>query len=242
MIPKLFHQHSDHCSKTVDWFCTDHKLWYERNIQSPKGYQLLEEFGWIDNHFSYSFNSHGFRANEFRPNAPSVMFLGASIVLGTGVEYKDTWTYDISKRLGKLNYNLAISGGSNDSAFRIGNHYIPHLKPDLVVFVNAFNWRVDLITDEKVFTFYNIEHSTPERYKPFYKEWLRCPENGELNYLKNKYALYDICETHNIPIVEIDGYEIHLMSKHTCGRDIMHPGKEGHRIIADHVYEKINNV
>lgn len=241
MIPKLFHQHSDHCNKNVDWFCTDNESWYNKNMKDPKTHQLLEQFGWLDNHFSYSLNSHGFRADEFIDDAPAVMFLGASIVLGTGVPYEHTWPYIVSKQLGMANYNLSISGGSNDSSFRIGNHYIPHLKPNLVVFVNAFNWRIDLITEQKVFTFYDVEHSTPDRYKPFYKEWIRTPENGELNYLKNKYALYEICQQHSIPIVEIDGYEIYKMSKHTCGRDIMHPGIEGHQIIAEHVSGKLHN-
>lgn len=217
----------------------DNEERYQSNLNETESRAKLAGSGWIDNSFSYTFNSHGFRSEEFDGVGPSIMFLGASIVLGTGCPYEYTWPYLVSKELKLTNYNLGISGGSNDSSFRIAKHYLPHLKPDIIIYVNSYNWRLDLVTDHRIFTFWNIDYNTPKMYKPFYKEWLRCPENADLNYLKNTYALYELADQYSIPIVEIDGYELHLMSKHTYGRDIMHPGLDGHEIIANFVLSKI---
>lgn len=239
MIPKLAHHHSHLSNKTIDWFCVDSQELYQKNLSDPAKRKILEDFDWVDASIDYTFNSHGFRGDEFDTSKKSIMFLGASIVIGTALPYKFCWTTLIAERFGRLNYNLGISGGSNDTSFRLGSHYIPHVKPDLVVFVSAYPWRLDLITEQKFYTFYDMEYSTPSEYRPFYKEWISHPENAEQNYLKNKFALFEICCQQNIPIVEIDGYELYKMSKHTFARDAMHPGIEGHKIIASYVEDKI---
>ena len=237
MIPKLAHHHSHLSEQSVEWFCVDSEHLYQKNLKDPARRKILEDFGWIDTSIQYTFNSHGFRGDEFDLNKKSIMFLGASIVIGTALPYDDCWTTLVSKQHNMLNYNLGISGGSNDSSFRLGSHYIPITKPSMVIFVKAYPWRLDLITDHKFYTFYDMEYSTPKEYRPFYKEWISYPENAELNYLKNKLALLEICNEHDIPMVEIDGYEIYKLAKHSFGRDAMHPGVEGHKIIADYVNE-----
>jgi hypothetical protein len=240
MFPKIDHHHSHLAGKTVDWFCIDTKYVHEENLKNPARRKILEDNNWINTKVEYSFNSHGFRSDEFVPDAPAIMCLGASIVLGTAVPYENTWPFLLQKKHNMLNYNLGISGGSNDTAFRIGSHYIPQLKPNLAIFVNTYTWRLDLITDEKFHTFYDMRHSCPEKYRPYYKEWILTLENGELNYLKNKLALFEICHQEKIPIVEIDGDKIYKMAQHTFGRDTMHPGIEGHEIIAAYIAEQLN--
>lgn len=239
MFNKLRHQHSEYESATHEWFCTDSKFNHDKNLQDPSKRLLLEQHGWLENPVRYSFNSHGFRSDEFDSSRSAVLFLGASIVVGTGVSDEHVWTTLVSQRLDCSNYNLGISGGSNDSSFRIGQHYIPQLSPKLVIFVSSYKWRTDLIVEDRVLTFMDPEISTPKPYQAFYKEWIRCPENGELNYLKNKYALHQLCESLNIPIIEIDGHEVYSMAKHSKGRDLVHPGIEGHKLIADYIFEKV---
>lgn len=240
MHDPIMHPHSNVSGKTVDWFCTDNQSWYEKNLNDPNKRELLEKFGWIDQPVNYSFNSHGFRADEFDNLNESVLFLGASIVVGTGVSDGHVWTSLVADELNLANYNLGVSGGSNDTSFRLGNHYIPQLKPAIVVYVNSYTWRVDLITDEKFYTFNDMEYSTPKEYRNFYKAWISHPENGDLNYLKNKYGLMQICNINQVKLIEIDGHEIYKMSKHTLGRDLIHPGVLGHRLIADYVCEQLN--
>lgn len=240
MIPKLPHPNSHIVNYTMDWFCIDSSYTYEQNLKDSTKRKILEDNNWINSKIQYTFNSHGFRCDEFEVDSPSVMCLGASIVLGTAVPYENTWPYLLQQKHKKLNYNLGISGGSNDTSFRIGNHYIPLLKPDLVIFVSTYNWRLDLITDDKFHTFWDMEHSTPKEYRPFYKEWIMSAENGQLNYLKNKFALFELCYQEKVPIIEIDGDEIYKMSKHTFGRDAMHPGIEGHKIIASYISDKLD--
>lgn len=233
--------HSGLASKRVPWFSSDSKEQYLSNLKDTAKKKLLEEFGWSDTNVSYTFNSHGFRSDEFAEDTNSLMILGASIVIGTGVSDEQVWTKIVSDTLGMKNYNLGISGGSNDSSFRIGNHYIPLLMPKVVLFVNSYPWRMDVIQDDEFFTFINMDYHTPNKYKPFFKDWISHEENGELNYLKNKLGIMYLCSQHGSKFIEIDGHEIYTMSKHTLGRDLIHPGVLGHRTIANHVLDKIGD-
>lgn len=233
--------HSEFANKKVSWFSSDSQDQYLSNLKDSKKKKLLEEFEWTDSNVTYTFNSHGFRSDEFVNNNNSLMILGASIVIGTGVSDDDVWTKIVADKLGMQHYNLGISGGSNDSSFRLGNHYIPQLLPKIVLFVSSYPWRLDVINDDEFFTFINMDYHTPNKYKPFFKDWISNEENGELNYLKNKLGIMHLCNMHGSKFIEIDGHHIYSMSKHTKGRDLIHPGVLGHRTISDYILDKIGD-
>lgn len=241
MLEKIFHQMSSRCSSTTKWFGTDTEERYRDNLKTQR--KLLEEYGWIDSDFTYSFNSHGFRTDEFDVaiSNPSVVFLGASITMGTGVPIECTWADKISKELKLHHCNLGISGGSNDSAFRVANHYIPAIKPKLVIFVSGYPNRLDLITDQKVFTFVpSMDNALPE-HAEFYKDWIIHEENGKLNYLKNRYAVLHLCSNLDIPVIELEDHVLFKLGISSRGRDLLHPGIEGNAKIADYVLEKLGD-
>lgn len=231
------HQHSAVANKTLEWFTTDSPEEFESNLKNPERRAILERNGWIDNRIEYRFNSHGFRADEFESNEKSIMFLGCSFTLGTGLTYEHTWPYIVSQALGVKNYNLGISGGSNDTAFRLGNHFIPQLKPSFVVFAGTAADRLDVI-DESITTLrYNcipkhLDHD-------FYKDWITYQENGELNWCKNQLALKYLCRENDIPYIYISFTSLMEWPLEDNGRDIIHPGPGINSRIASDVINTI---
>lgn len=237
MLEPINHQHSMFANKTVEWFTTDSPEEFESNLAKPNSRAILERNGWIDNRIEYRFNSHGFRADEFEPDEKSIIFLGCSFTLGTGLTYEHTWPYIVSQSLGVKNYNLGISGGSNDSAFRLGNHFIPQLKPSLVIFAGTAADRLDVI-DEKVTTLrYNCipKHLDSD----FYKDWITYQENGELNWCKNQLAIEYLCKEHSIPYIYLSFIDLITWPLEDNGRDIIHPGIGINSRIAEKIIQDI---
>lgn len=237
MFEPIHHQHSMFANKTVEWFTTDSPEEFKANLANSERRATLERNDWIDKKIEYKFNSHGFRADEFEEGANSILFLGCSFTLGTGLTYKDTWPYIVSQNFGLKNYNLGVSGGSNDTAFRLGNHYIPKLKPSFVVFAGTAADRLDVI-DETIITLrYNW---IPKHLdNDFYKDWITYEENGNLNWKKNYLALKYICKQHSIPYIYLSLAELITWPLSDNGRDIIHPGKGINKHLADNVISSI---
>lgn len=224
-------------SQTVDWFSSDDRDTYLKNLANAEKKKIIERNGWNEHNITYSFNSHGFRADEFTDD-DSIMFLGCSLTLGTGIPREHSWAHLVSQTLNLKNYNLGISGGSNDSAFRLANHYIPQLKPKIVVFMATAPQRFDIISDQEIYTLMHTR--VPKQFDgEFYRSWITYEENGELNWKKNYYAIQHLCREHNIKLV------YSTPSKHLewplsdNGRDIIHPGKESNLILANAVLELV---
>ena len=232
-------------NQEVEWLGTDSERRFKDMMSIPDKRALLEQNGWDKKSFTYKFNSHGFRADEFTPD-DSIVFLGPSIVFGTGVSNDAIWPTIVSHQLGLKNFNLGISGGSNDTSFRLAAHYIPQLKPKYVVFVAAFSDRLDIITSDHVRTMLHNKWNLPNRYKEFYKDWIINEENGILNLQKNLYAVRHICQTHNAILLETDADTIWTPTLDTngdpvgdLGRDLVHPGFEVHRSAADAILKMV---
>lgn len=223
MIVPIRHQHSNMASLSVTWFSSDSEEAYLQNMQNAKRKDIIESNGWNESNVSYTFNSHGFRADEF-DGSDAIMFLGCSITLGTGVPDNISWARIVSKHFGLKNYNLGISGGSNDTAFRLANHYVPQLRPRLVVFMGTSAHRFDIIDDCQITTLmYNY---TPEPHDTnWYKDWLLNPENGNLNWQKNWRGIQYICKKNKVPFAYISASPLLNAPFASNGRDIVHPGK-----------------
>jgi len=228
-------------NQEVEWFNTDDAGLFKELMSIPAKRKLLEENGWDKNQFTYKFNSHGFRADEFS-NRDSIVFLGDSYVFGTGVPNDVTWTHLVSQELGLSNFNLGISGGSNDTSFRLANHYVPILKPKYVVLLTTFNNRLDIITTEHVRTLMHSTWNLPNRYKEFYKDWIISEENGELNLQKNQRAINHLCQDNHTILIEAKNQDYWKMPEQPFGniaRDLIHAGPIAHQAIADDILAKI---
>ena len=117
-------------NRTVKWLPQDTEELYLENLKSNQ--LALERNGWIDTEITYKFNSFAFRCEEFT-NDPSILFLGCSHTVGVGLPVEHTWPTIVANKLNLKCYNLGQGGGSADTAYRLGSHWIPKILPNIVV-------------------------------------------------------------------------------------------------------------
>jgi hypothetical protein len=203
------------------------------NECKEKDLSRLKAFGWLDTEITYSFNSYGFRADEFEDaSVSSILFLGCSYTLGTGIRIEDSFTTIVAKELGLKNYNLGVGGGGVDSSFRIGHHWIPKLKPTAVVFTDIFKRRKEEIEKENVCkrTVFR-ENLSPHKQRDNLssKHW-------QINSLKGLYALKHVCHECNTKLYHITEFETFDLA-----RDLGHPGKISNEQVAEEILTEIQN-
>ena len=225
-----------HANKVLKWCPTDNESRWIDNSRNPKTKRILDEYGWTENSIEYSFNSHGFRADEFEGDG--AMFLGCSFTMGIGMDLERTWTYLVAKELGLKHWNLGQSGRSNDTCFRLADYWIPKIKPKLVCLLPPPMRRVEVISMDSIIAhIQNLPESLRER---MYTDWLSNDINSVLNTKKNAMAIWYICNQHNIPLYVIS--HDHLDSAHAkygYARDLAHPGAKWHSLMAKNFIELI---
>ena len=55
----------EHANQEISWCPMDTLKLFVENMSRKEKKFLLMEYGWIDSKFTYKFNSHGFRCQEF---------------------------------------------------------------------------------------------------------------------------------------------------------------------------------
>lgn len=227
-----FHPFYQFRNQELKWLSTDSENAFNHNLRVNQ-FQL-EEYGWLNKTISYKFNSEGFRCEEFAPDE-CIIFLGSSIPMGIGLPLDQTYPSIVSKQLGLKCYNLALGGTSNDTAFRMGLHWIGKLNTKIVVFDSEFAERFELLSS------YSYKHFIPSVVDDlFYKTWLSAEENSYLNKQKNVLATQALCTTLGIKFVNIDT-ENNKGPKHgSMARDLLHPGTLNHKHTAYNLLKIIN--
>jgi hypothetical protein len=216
-------------NQEFDWLPMDTKELFQKNLKTKK--DLLEKYNWINQTFTYKFNSKGFRCNELEENQDCVIFLGCSFTMGIGLPIETVWPTLVAKKLGLKCYNLGICGGSNDTAFRLGYHYIPKLKPKLVVFLSPVSDRFELFTQTQ-----NVFQYGSWYKDSFYKTWTQDDFNGQINKEKNSLALHQICKENGIRFLKFDCEGFPNID---LARDLMHPGIESNRAFSKQVLKSL---
>lgn len=233
-----------HANQTLLWLPQDSEERYEHHLKTK--YHELESQGWIGRTIEYKFNSEGFRADEFIDNQPSIITLGCSLTVGIGLPLEETWAYQVAQALNLHMYNLGIGGRSSDVAFRLALHYVPKLKPQVVVFVPPDPGRFEVIVPRD-------NHTICENYGPwtpnvshtesvdFYKKWILSDDNSYLNRAKNIMAIKHLCHTHNIKCVTASRHHLISNPGNNYARDLSHPGAKINQEFASIVLDKINS-
>jgi len=216
MFTKIFHQYSHQANKTVYWLPADTEDHYQKNLTSQ--YQLLLDNNWIDKQFTYHFNKHGFRCNEFTLD-PSIMFLGCSHTCGIGLPIEQTWAYLVSKQLNLNMINLGIGGSGPDTSFKLANHYINQLKPKTVVYFEPSDARFSLTERDNIMNF--SPWATHDKFHDFYNAWVSNEENLSLNRVKHKLAIEAICNRNEIKLIIFNDNHF---SRLDLARDLSHRG------------------
>lgn len=205
----------DYANQELNWLPADTEQLYKKNLRKKR--EILEKYGWIDRSFTYKFNSHGFRCEEFDNSQDSVIFLGCSITIGIGLPYEKTWAYRVAKHLRLRNYNLGIGGSGLDTSFRMAFRYIPFLKPKKVILLEPPPYRFELFSKDSV-TFYGSWDPSSQ-----FKAFMANEANYALNREKNLIAISHICLENNIDFHHFRVDDLN-MSKEDYARDLMHFG------------------
>jgi hypothetical protein len=201
-------------NQTLEWLPMDTEERYKDNLKHKK--RLLKQNGWVDKKVTYKFNSQGFRCDEFETDTDCAVFLGCSHTMGIGLPVDAVWPSLVAAELKLKCYNLGIGGSSNDTAFRLGYHYIPKLKPKVVVLLSPDSNRFEIYNKEKTFTSHGPWSDTP-----FYREWALRHENGIINQEKNALALKAICDANHAQYIR---FSITDFYRTDLARDLAHYG------------------
>jgi hypothetical protein len=234
------HLSSHFANQELNWAQTDSYEQYQKNLIEKR--DELEQFGWIDQTFTYRYNSQGFRSAEFEESVPSAMFLGCSHTLGVGLPMEATFSHMVSTSLNLKNFNLGVPGSSNDTAFRLAHYYIPRLKPTIVVFLSTERTRFELFDQDNIqhiLTFSNRNNSfkhVRDDVKGFYRHWIMNNNNIDMHYAKNVGAIQQLCSANNIKFYHREFLTFPLIDK---ARDLEHYGIKSNNIVAKKILENL---
>jgi len=229
MIPAL-HNYSRLAGKTTQWDTTDSEENYLKNIKDTVSKQKLMNAGYDDQCISYKFNSHGFRSSEFDQKFDVVCF-GCSFTMGTGVKNEHTWPARLSQITDLNVANLGQAGSSNDTAFRLADHYLKFLLPRWAVWLQTDNHRLEII-DEHNNVAVNILSTDSDNWygdNYFVKTWMTSEINQTLNLKKNTGAFENLCKSLNIVPIIIPYTQFNY---NDVGRDLVHPGQQSYTDLA----------
>lgn len=247
--------------QTVRWAGSDNeRLWEENNDpKNEKWVRQLADNNWTLDSVSYAYNSEGFRADEFVDGDDGILFLGCSHTEGTGIPYEKTWAYNVAKRLGLKNWNLAQCGSSNDGAFRLASYWIPRLKPKRVFMLSTHASRTELIDHNGIQYFlpsllvYRRKglllrrqfDGDPKKhpYVPYYETWSTNNPNTRLNREKNLLAIDSITKSVGGTFHFLHA-EKEIPSAHDemdLARDLVHHGLKWNERMTERVLDVLGN-
>ena len=230
-------------NQTLSWCDTDTKERWESNRISQA--DRLKKHGWWESqNIEYSFNSQGFRSEEFDPNRKGIMFLGCSITVGIGIQQQDIWCERVSGAVCLPCWNLGQGSAGMDTLFRMAEYWIPRLLPRQVIMLCPPN-RFEILNSQGRPVMLLPAAQTKECKNPpyldtFYREWAIHPENMRLHDLKNLWAIEHLCDSLDIPLNHWTWADMFNNWVDDYGRDLSHPGARVHGVFAERVLREID--
>jgi len=211
-------------NQTLNWLPWRMDSIKQYNHHLSTRYDELAKYNWVDAKFTYTFNSHGFRCNDFT-SEPTAMFLGCSYTFGTGLPIESTWAYLTAQKLNLKLANLGTGGAALDTSFRLCHGWIDKIKPSIIFLLSPDPARHEMFHengDSYTMLPSQIEN-LDETSKSFYKRWLMVDTNAYINAEKNRLAIEHMCSVRNIKLVTIP-LEDYFLSKVDLARDLTHNG------------------
>lgn len=223
--------HLNFANQTIQWFSLDTEKRFKEHLNTR--IDELREGDYINRPVTYTFNSLGFRCNEIDETKDSIVFLGGSEVLGTGLPIECSFTNIVANELNLECYNLGQAGGANDTVYRLASYYVTKLKPKLVVVTSPPPFRMEVIN---TFLDNPIQHFMPvfDGDHPFYKTWLSCDDNGLFNEEKNRIATDYICNSNNVKLLRFEDPEFERID---YARDFIHKGINSNKKFAQQILD-----
>ena len=209
----------------------------------------LRKNNWLNTEISYTYNSYGFRSESF-DNSSSIeglLSLGCSYTEGVGIHNEDTFAYQLSKKLGLCNWNLGQGGGGSDTCFRLAHHWVPKLKPKVVIMLTPDLLRTELLWNDLQNKSHHKELASPfwsfddSKYNcELYETYIQTDQNGYYNREKNKLGIKQIVESTGATFISLDVNHLFLKFSinDSCARDLRHPGASKQTIIVNEFYKE----
>jgi len=223
----------DFANTSIPWYGMDSEKSYAKNLKEKS--KLLKRYDWIDKSIDYSFNSKGFRCSEFTSD-PTIMFLGGSVVLGTGLPVDTIWPELVAKSLNMKCANLGQGGGSFDTAFRMCLGYIDKIKPKIVIFLKPNGIRWEIVSESNIHFFGIWTMDKDKIYKNYMQEYMIDENNNYFNTYKNILAIESLCKERQIKFLN---FETSDLVKNDLARDLAHPGIRSNLQFANTVLSKL---
>jgi hypothetical protein len=224
----IYHESINLANTTTKWSPPlDSEEAFSRHLKGE--YNKLEAAGWIDQEIEYTFNSQGFRDEEF-PRDLNYLAVGCSHTMGVGLRYEQTWVSQLSKLIDKKIYNAGVAGAATDTVYRIVSHLLSGYQPDIVFMLRPPAWRWELSEDNKTFKVYN--YNTYHDYRSTHLDYYFLNDiNSGINAQKNMDAINYICNRSDCRLIELSA-DYDLIADEGA-RDLMHSGPNAHKDIAN---------
>lgn len=228
--------YSSLAGQETNWLPMDTEELFLENLKKRK--TELERYGWIDRKFTYKFNNHGFRSDEFS-DQEGICFLGCSHTVGIGIPFEYTWTKLVSNYYNLKCYNLGIGGSSHDSMFRIAYNYLSKLNTKIVVILSTHINRLEIFDHHDNIINLCGSGSASRKYRRFYDSWMSNVTNMESNKMKNLLAIKMICHDLNLKFIHSD---IDDMGYVDLARDLSHRGIQTNLDFSRTIISKIETI
>lgn len=231
-MESIKHRWSCHANKELLWLDSDSESRWADNMKDTSNAELLTSYGWQHpGAFTYKFNSHGFRCEEFTQE-PGILALGCSFTGGVGLPVDQIWCSIVAKKTGLKLWNLGVGSGSMDSCFRLLDYYITKLNIKVVCLFEPNQHRFEIFMPDG-----SMHWAIPaEPNITIYQElWYKNDQNSIQNYRKNILAIKHLCEVARVKLVEKNAentFDAFLGIK-GFARDLWHPGLPQQEFIAN---------
>jgi hypothetical protein len=232
------HWDQKHASTTKRWHGSDNESVYKKNCADPHRLQLLQQYGWTECHdLTYSFNSQGFRDDEF-DQQPATLALGCSFTQGVGLKVDQCWPRQLENLLQKKVWNLGIGGMCLDTCYRLLEYWINHLNVDSVFCAVPPLPRYEVFSNNEWLSVYP-NGQIADWLEGYHKNYLMFDENSQLNRSKNIRAMRDICFQHNVPFYFDYLDNFYHFKNDTLARDLLHQGPPHQAKLAEDFFTQV---
>ena len=210
-------------------------------LAAPKTHQ--DYWNLPENNISYNINKYGFRSDEFpeKECRESITFIGCSNTFGIGIPKEHTWTSILAKELNLKEINLAVPGGSLDSAFRVYNEWQPIHKSKITCLLMPPENRMEIMWQKLWHSIGPWSFNNPTLSDELVYSLL--DDNlAQVNIDRNLAAIKYIAQETDSKILILrttDFPHIGFGNKFSKARDQAHPGFIPHMNIANHFLERL---
>ena len=203
----------------------------ETHFKNIQGTQHQGDPRWRTDSFTYKYNSHGFRSQEFDLDEinPVILTLGCSHTVGVGVPQQDNWPEQFGRDYFPEYsvWNAGLGGAGADTVARLAVNMIPIVKPAIVAVMWPSLFRFETYENNPVFNGAWTMEADNLQYED---------NTAYNNQTKNKTILELLQKVYGFKLLSINWDDtvstVYNTVTWTKGRDGAHFGVDWHRQIA----------